>query len=280
VVPKFCQRNAEFESASICIRGLSRNTRTDIPALPKCQYRLCALKPSPFVPVRRPYPISPVTLGDFLYKKRHDLNLTQKQVALDILQTSIANVRGWESNRHEISLDFRPRITEFIGYCPCDVSLSLGQRLKERRENFGFSIRKLSRILEVDQSTVAYWERNEHKPSKKSRRIIGGFLKSYSPEKCLVEKAHYFNYELLLTSPVPKYVEYDMRWSVRYKIIAWRTSVGLSQRNLARLVGVCLQSIVRWEKGQRTPKPKYLKLILRAIISYSEQFYNSLHYEH
>jgi transcriptional regulator with XRE-family HTH domain len=128
--------------------------------------------------VHRPYPILPVTLGDFILRRRLDLNLTQKQTA-QLLKTNVASIRNWENNRHEISLPFRPRVIEFIGYCPCDTSLPLGLSLKERRENFGLSIKQLASILKVDPSTIAYWEKGEHQPIRRSRKIINDFLFSY-----------------------------------------------------------------------------------------------------
>ncbi len=143
------------------------------------------MKPLPHPNTHRPVPDVPVTIGDFLLKRRTELNLTQKQVAEEILHTSIANIGNWESNRNTISLLFLPKVYEFIGYFPCDNSLSLGLRLKERRENFGFPIKKLSKILKIDPCTIAYWERGDHQPSLKSLTIINGFLKEFTFEKIL-----------------------------------------------------------------------------------------------
>lgn len=120
----------------------------------------------------RPYPFSPVTLGDYLRKTRIDLGLTQKQVAEDILKTSADNVRNWEVNRYKISLRFRPKVIELIRFCPYDVSLPFGLRLKERRK-----AEKLAKFLNVDRYTIDWVEQCEHKPSKKTLKIIEGFLK-------------------------------------------------------------------------------------------------------
>lgn len=119
-----------------------------------------------------------MTLGDFILKTRLDLDLTQHKVA-QLLKTDIATIRNWENNRTQISLPFRPRVIEFIGYCPYDASLSWGLKLKERRENFGLSIKELAQILKVDPCTIAYWEREEHQPTKASLQIIEWFLKYY-----------------------------------------------------------------------------------------------------
>ncbi len=239
----------------------------------KCHYQISVAKPPVRVITPRPYPYLPVSLGDYLRKRRLDFNLTQKQVAIDILKTSIDNVRNWEANRRQLSLCFRPRIIEFINICPYDASLPLGLRLKERRENFGLSIKKLSTMLNVDPCTIASWERYDHQPSQRYIKIIEGFLKSYSPETTFVPKSESSNTEdLSPDSPIPSYIQYDTRWTIGRKMTVWRLSVGLSQRKLAKLAGICFQSVCRWEKEQRVPKPKYQKLILKTVILYLDSF--------
>jgi transcriptional regulator with XRE-family HTH domain len=226
--------------------------------------------------MRRPYPYLPKTLGEFLHKKRLDSNLTQRQTA-ELLKTTVANIRRWESGRGQVSLPFRPRVIEFVGFCPCNVSLPLGQRLKERRENFGLSIKKLAKLLDVDPCTIASWERGEHQPSQRYVKIIEGFLQSFVPENAAVRQIRFFNQKgMASNSPIPNYVEYDVRWSAGYKILAWRTSVGLSQRQLAKLAGVCFQSVCRWEREERVPKPKYLKRILQAVVFYADSVFNRI----
>jgi DNA-binding transcriptional regulator YiaG len=149
----------------------------------KCQYRISTPKPPIRIITAHPYTFSPITLGDYLRKTRIDLGLTQKKVAKDILKTSVDNVRNWEANRYEISLSFRPKVIEFISYCPYDVSIPFGLKFKQRRENFGLSVKKLAILLKVHRSTIDNWERCKHQPSQKSLKIIEGFLKSVSIEK-------------------------------------------------------------------------------------------------
>lgn len=149
-----------------------------IPAMLKCHYQIHSIKPIRQPSTHRPYPNELVTLGDFILKTRLDLDLTQHKVA-QLLKTVVATIRNWENNRTQVSLAFRPRVIEFIGYCQYDASLSWGLKLKERRENFGFSIKLLAQILKVDPCTIAYWEREEHQPTKASKQIIEGFLKYF-----------------------------------------------------------------------------------------------------
>ena len=55
------------------------------------------------------HPCLPSTLGDYIRKRRLDLNLTQKQLAEKILFTSNDNVRNWEKNRLSVALSLRPK---------------------------------------------------------------------------------------------------------------------------------------------------------------------------
>jgi transcriptional regulator with XRE-family HTH domain len=41
----------------------------------------------------------------------------------------------------------------------------------------GLTQEKLAGLLKVDESTIRYWERDKHKPSKKLLKIITRFLK-------------------------------------------------------------------------------------------------------
>ena len=158
---------------------MNRSIHTYTPALTRCHFGIIGSKPPAHVITARPYPYDPNTLGDYLRKRRLDLNLTQKQLAEDILHTSTSNIRNWEANRRQVSLCFRPQVYEFIGFFPCDVSLRLGLRLKQRRESLGLSIRKLSKILGVDASTIENWEDGKHQPSAQNLQTIECFLGSY-----------------------------------------------------------------------------------------------------
>lgn len=127
---------------------------------------------------KKPYPFNPVSLGDFLRKSRLDNDWNIGEVA-EMIGTSSLNIGNWESNRNEVSLEFKPRVYAFIGVCPYDASLTIVERLKERREYFGLTIKKLAEILEVDPNTVSAWERRIHQPGSRGFAKIGQFLRKY-----------------------------------------------------------------------------------------------------
>ncbi len=59
-----------------------------------------------------------------------------------------------------------PYIISFLGYNPCKTERkTLGGKIKNYRLLKGLSHKKLGKILRVDASTIASWEKNESKPS-------------------------------------------------------------------------------------------------------------------
>ena len=130
--------------------------------LPFCHLAFRAPKP-----LQKPYPKALKTLGDHLRKRRLDLALTQKEVAqrLGADETSVWN---WEKNRSSPALRFVPRIIEFLGYIPDDTKPeNLGQRIVAFRRVRGLTQKELARRLGMDPSTIASWERGDHRPTKR-----------------------------------------------------------------------------------------------------------------
>ena len=140
-------------------------------ALPFCHFTLKARKPLP-----KAYPRELVTIGDHLRKKRLDLKLFQKDVA-KIIGCNVCNIRNRENNYSEPVLKFIPKIIDFLGYAPYDVSkLTFGERIKIARESKGLSIRGLARELGVDPKTIWSWENNKHEPNKELKEKLKRFV--------------------------------------------------------------------------------------------------------
>jgi transcriptional regulator with XRE-family HTH domain len=104
-----------------------------------------------------------VTIGDHLRKKRLDLDLLQREVAL-LLRSTECSVYLWETNRTSPTLPFLPRIIEFLGYCPFDPDWTPGERLTWIRRYFGLSQEVMARRLRIDPGTLARWERGAREP--------------------------------------------------------------------------------------------------------------------
>jgi transcriptional regulator with XRE-family HTH domain len=140
--------------------------------LPFCHLTLKAKKPVH----REKYPDICRTWGDWIKVRRLDLKLTKRQLSLN-LNVSDVTVYLWERNKVQPSLTEIPKIIEFLGRNPLEKETeNLGERIREYRRVHGLTQKKLSEQLGVDQTTLAGWERGEHKLSdqnfKKINRLI------------------------------------------------------------------------------------------------------------
>ena len=112
------------------------------------------------------YPNSLKTIGDHIRKKRIDLKLLQKEVArkIGVDETSVLN---WEKNRNTPSLTYIPKIVEFLGYRPFDISTGTpGEKIICLRRILGLSQKELARSLGVDPGTLGDWEKDKTQPKK------------------------------------------------------------------------------------------------------------------
>jgi DNA-binding XRE family transcriptional regulator len=135
---------------------------------------------------REKYPDICRTWGDWIKCRRLDLKLTKRQLSLN-LNVSDITIYLWEKNKVRPSLTQIPKIIEFLGYDPFQKKTdNLGERIREYRRLHGLSQKRLAEQLGIDQTTVAAWERAEHKPTKRlSSKLASIFapILSFSP-KC------------------------------------------------------------------------------------------------
>lgn len=134
---------------------------TLIPALPFCKVSLKGDRPP-----KPEYPKKLNTLGDHIRKKRLDLGLLQKEVALRIGRSE-ASVYNWENNRTSPALFCIQKIIKFLGYVPYHSKpKTIGEKLIAYRRINGISRKQFAHQLGVDPSTLARWEKVENQPSK------------------------------------------------------------------------------------------------------------------
>jgi transcriptional regulator with XRE-family HTH domain len=116
---------------------------------------------------REKYPDFMRTLGDWIKVRRLDLKLTKRQLSLR-LNVSDVTIYLWEKNQVKPSLAQIPKIIEFLGRDPFEKkTVNLGEKIREYRRVHGLTQKKLAEQLAVDQTTLAGWERGEHRPSKR-----------------------------------------------------------------------------------------------------------------
>jgi transcriptional regulator with XRE-family HTH domain len=116
---------------------------------------------------------------------------------------------------------------------------SLGDHIRKRRLGLGLFQHEVARQLGVDESTVLKWESNESQPAV---RQIPGIIKflEYNP------------------FPAAKSLAENLKQS--------RQVLGLSQRLMAKQLGVDPTTLGFWERGERIPSKK---LRMRIEVSFS-----------
>ena len=95
------------------------------------------------------------------------MKLTKVQLSLN-LNVSDITIYLWERNKVRPSLAQIPKILEFLGQYPFEKKAeNLGERIREYRRIHGLTQKKFADQLGIDQTTLASWERGEHRPTKK-----------------------------------------------------------------------------------------------------------------
>ena len=171
------------------------------------------------------------TLVDHIRKRRLDLGVMQKQAA-DLLGVDTASICNWEINKTEPMVHCLRGIIAFLGHNTLPEAGDLIRKFKRVRCSLGLTQEQLAQKLGIDESTIAGWERGENTPVGPYRKLLEDFL---AADGSLAEHG---------TAKV--------RFSAR-KIIAPRKKLGLSKAALARQLGVNVNTLWRWERGERTP---------------------------
>jgi len=139
--------------------------------LPFCYLTLRAKKPAH----REKYPGVCRTWGDWIKTRRLDLKLTKRQLSSNF-HVDDTTIYLWEHNKVQPSLAQIPKIIEFLGRDPFKVEAkSLADKIKTYRQPQGLSQKKLADLLEIDQTTLAGWERSEHRPTERMRAKLKVF---------------------------------------------------------------------------------------------------------
>ena len=137
--------------------------------MPFCHLTFSAVRP-PFHRNER-VKVPEGTLGAALRERRWTLGLEQCEVA-EKLGVSSATYRSWEVNRSSPTLKHLPRAIAFLGYDWRAKSNSFAESLRLRRTRHGWSLRDLARRAGVDWTTIRAWERDKHRPTRRSLAAV------------------------------------------------------------------------------------------------------------
>ena len=196
-----------------------------------------------------PWQTSSRTLRERILKKREQLGLSQKQLALRI-GVSPDTIADWESGQTKpspwllrtLAAYFAHGGRPIIGQQTFEANkllfserlkLFLGRHLKRRRQSLGLTQSQLAERLDTTIWAVRGWEENRYIPKVHHIRRIIEFL-GYVPE------------EIQPRTPADQ-----MKLS--------RGILGLEQKELADLLGVADTSISRWENGKYPPPDEFLE---------------------
>ena len=124
-------------------------------------------------------------------------------------------------------------------YATIENPQTIGEHLKKRRQELKILQKDIARILEVSEECVSNWELDKCKMHISYYPKVISFL-GYNPFP--VDTA-----------------------TLGGRMRAYRITHGLTQEDLAELVGVNESTVFHWEKGTNTPFPKKMKLLEKIL---------------
>jgi DNA-binding transcriptional regulator YiaG len=159
------------------------------------------------------------------------------------LGVDTASICNWESNEAQPMVHCLPRIIAFLGHNPLPEGGDLIGKFKRLRSSLGLTQEQLAQKLGIDESTVAGWERGENLPVGSYRKLVEDFVAGNG-------------FPADFAGPASAEKTFSAR-----KIIALRKKLGLTKAALARQIGVNVNTLWRWERGDRKPHGLHRKLI-------------------
>ena len=148
--------------------------RLQFVAVGNAQRRVAILSFTPWTLHHQIAPTEPsesTDLRQLLMGRRLKLGLQKKFVATQLAVNEWTYL-NWESGRTTPAIRYMPRIIDFLGFDPFPPPTSLPDQLKAIRRNIGLSVKRLSAVLNVDESVVTRWERGREGPTANQWRTI------------------------------------------------------------------------------------------------------------
>lgn len=106
------------------------------------------------------------------------MGLLQKD-ASKMMDVCTASIVGWENKSSTPEISLIPKIIKFLGYIPFNQDCkTIKDKLILYRKITGMNHRKLAALIGIDPSTIATWEKEEHKPTKRLLKKLNEFFGS------------------------------------------------------------------------------------------------------
>lgn len=158
--------------------GNHPGTRTRIPALPFCEWKLTAPKPRVFP---KGYPFQPRSLGELIRKRRMDLGLTQERLA-ELLGRSTRSVIEWENDESVPLARGWPKLEALLGPGLVPVDGGLPGRLRAARLGLGLTQEELATRAGLHARTIRNAEQGRFRPDRRtSARLASVFGQALDP---------------------------------------------------------------------------------------------------
>ncbi len=130
----------------------------------------------------------PVTLGDHLRRRRLELGLYQKDVAIQIGVTA-STIWNWENGWSSIALGYMPKIINFLGYNPLPHPEGLMEKLAWYRQIKGLTLEQLGAEMDRDPEQLADWLSGRHTPCRRNREEVELFLSGHVQRPDVVQRS-------------------------------------------------------------------------------------------
>jgi len=118
----------------------------------------------------------PVTLGDHLRRRRIELGLYQKDVAVQIGVTT-STIWNWEHD-WTVELRYVPKLIQFLGYNPIPRPDNLLEKLAWYKQINGLTFEQLGVEMGRDPEQLADWLAGRHHPCRRNREEMEAFLRA------------------------------------------------------------------------------------------------------
>jgi len=120
----------------------------------------------------------PVTLGDHLRRRRLELGLYQKDVAVQIGVTT-STIWNWENGWSSITLSCMPKVIEFLGYNSIPWPDKLVDKLGWYKQVNSLTLEQLGAEMNRDPEQLADWLTGRHNPCRRNREEVELFFSGH-----------------------------------------------------------------------------------------------------
>jgi len=196
---------------------------------------------------------SPAILKDL----REGFDITQQELAR-LLQISPVTVTSWETGKSHPRAANLEQLAALAQKKQADVDAALGRHpvpeftgseVRRLRKGLGITQIALAKLIGVSAAAITAWETGKTIPSRESRRAL-----SQLAEKSQDEVDAQLSRSGLMPPPEATLSGADIR--------RLRQQAGMSQRDLARKLGVSVNSVCNWETGRTEPRRGSVKKLL------------------